>query len=149
MSGSARVCVRDTCVHAHTWTGWEPGDQASLICHTLSPACLGQFGGLSCLPPHPTPAGHVIGTRNGVSSAGRFRASASQVRRRWGAAPARPLGPGSSRQTRHPLGVSLGWGEALLRLSRCPGTRRSGRRNAGPGGPAAAQLGLPEAWPQL
>ena len=53
------MCVCDMCVHAHTWTGWEPGDQASLICHTLSPICLGQFGGLSCLPPHHTPAGQA------------------------------------------------------------------------------------------
>ena len=101
VTGSAHMCVCDVCVHAHTWTGWEPGDQASLTCHTLSPICLGKFGGLFCLPPHPTPAGHVISIRNGVSSAGRFRASASQVRHRWRVAPARPLGPGSSRQTRH------------------------------------------------
>ena len=38
------MCVCDMCVHAHTWTGWDPGDQASLTCHTLSPFASGSLG---------------------------------------------------------------------------------------------------------
>lgn len=145
MSGSTHVCVRSR-VCPHSWTGWEPGDQASLICHTLNPICLGQFGGPSaclCTPPICTCHQHP---RWGATS-WVLQSLSISAETQVGGVTCLSSRPRELQTDAPPSRSEPGREEAPLRLGRCRGTRHSGLRDAGRGAQVRLSRGSPRPGP--